>query len=382
MELANKLSDSFNVALFMGDAVPARIELPDNVEIVPLPPLGIDPDTNVYDIRRPQELRQLIIARRKVLIQKYERLKPRVVVIEDFPFRQHGLRAEVVPLIERARNGVYGDALVVSMTDGILAGDADRDDAYRDQTAHLLDKYFDMVIVQSDPVFARIEEFFQPRNVLQVPVYHAGFVVPETGARPGDVGMAPDTILVSAGNGEYGGPLYRAAVEAHKILGSTLLLPMKIVAGEHLPDREWRDLMVMAERSHDLTVERSLPDLGAGLAAARWSVTQCDYDDAVLTMQARTPTLFVPPANDDCKVQTVRAQRLVYWGAGRLLFPQHLDGASLANEIRELMRFQPRRMHFDLHGAANTANLISQAAYRSAVLTEVTRPNANEQGPR
>ena len=382
MEIAHTLSDSFDVTVLLGGAVSGRIERPDNVEIVALATLGIDPDTNVFDIRRSQELRDRIVTRRKVLIREFERLKPRVVAIEDFPFRQHGLRAEVVPLIERAHNGAYGDALVVGMTDGILADDADCDDDYRDQTAQLLDKYFDMVIVQSDPVFARIEEFFQPQNVLRVPVYHTGFVVQEAGARPGDVESAPDTVLVSAGNGEYGGPLYRAAVEAHKILGSTLPLPMKIVAGEHLPDDEWRDLLAMADDSPDLTLERTLPDLGAGLAAAAWSVSQCDYDIAVHTMQARTPALFVPAANGDRKVQTVRAQRLVYWGAGRLLLPQHLNGAALANEIRELIRFQPRRMHFDLNGAASAAHLIAQAAYRRGRSTEEdTRPNANERGP-
>lgn len=382
IEVARKLSDSFDVTVLLGDAIPARIEFPDNIETVQLPSLGVDPDTNVFDIRRSQELRDVIIARRTVLIREFERLKPRVVVIEDFPFRQHALRAEVVPLIERARNGVYGDALVVGMTDGILADDVEREDAYRDDTARLLDKYFDMVIVQSDPVFARIEEFFQPRNVVHVPVYHTGFVSFGDGAQPADPAIGPDTVLVSAGDGEHGGPLYRAAVEAHKILGSTLLLPMKIVAGQGLPEDEWRDLVARSADSPDLTVERTVPDIGAALTAARWSVSQCEYSTAVHTMQTRTPSLFVPAGNGDRHAQIVRAQRLVYWGAGRLLLPQHLNGASLANEINELMRFQPRRMHFDLNGAVNAANLIYQAAYQKDIASEIAKPASDDQRPR
>jgi len=381
IEVARKLSDSFDVTVLMGEAIPGRIEFPDNVETVLLPSLGIDPDTNVFDISRSQELREVIIARRNVLIREFERLKPRVVAIEDFPFRQHALRAEVIPLIERARNGVYGDALVVGMTDGILADDAEREDAYRDHTARILDKYFDMVIVQSDPVFARIEEFFQPQNVVNVPVYHTGFVSFGDGAQPADPAIAPDTVLVSAGDGDHGGPLYRAAVEAHKILGSTLLLPMKIVAGQGLPEDEWRDLVARSADSPDLTVERTVPDIGAALTAARWSVSQCEYGTAVHTMQTRTPSLFVPSGNGDRLVQTVRAQRLVYWGAGRLLLPHHLNGASLANEINELMRFQPRRMHFDLNGAVNTANLITQAALHKDFTAEIARPASDDKRP-
>lgn len=381
IEVARKLSDTFDVTVLMGDAVPERIDFPDNVRTVLLPPLGIDPDNNVFDIRRSEELRELIKARRNILVREFEQLKPRIVAIEDFPFRQHALRGEILPLVERAHNGVYGDSLVVAMTDGILADDDEKDDAHRDQAAKLLDKYFDMVIVQSDPVFARIEEFFQPQNVMRVPIYHTGFVSSGDGAQPGDPTIAPDTVLVSAGDGHHGGPLYRAAVEAHKILGSTLLLPMKIVAGEGLPDDEWRDLVAMADQSPDLTVERSHPDFGAAIAAARWSVCQCDYGTAVHTMQARTPSLFVPSANEDRQIQIVRAQRLVYWGAGRLLLPQHLNGASLANEIHELLRFQPRRMHFDLNGAANAANLIVQAAQQKDFLSEATRPISDDRRP-
>ena len=381
MEVARKLSDSFEVTVLMGDAIPGRMEFPDNIQTVLLPSLGIDPDTNVFDIHRSQELREIIKARRNVLIREFERLKPRVVAIEDFPFRQHALRGEILPLVERAHNGVYGETLVVAMTDGILADDAERDDAHRDQTAQLLEKYFDMVIVQSDPVFARVEEFFQPQNVMRVPIYHTGFVSSEQGAQPADPAIAPDTVLVSGGDGEHGGPLYRAAIEAHKILGSTLLLPMKIVTGHGLPEDEWQDLVAAAEESPDLTVERTLPDIGAALTAARWSVSQCEYSTAVHTMQTRTPALFVPAGSSDRHAQIVRAQRLVYWGAGRLLLPQHLNGASLANEINELMRFQPRRMHFDLNGAVNAANLIYQAAYKKDIASDLAQPMSDDKRP-
>jgi predicted glycosyltransferase len=381
IEVARKLSDTFEVTVMLGDAIPGRIQFPDNVRIVVLPSLGIDPDTNVFDIRRSQELRDLIVARRDILLQEFERLKPRVVAIEDFPFRQHALRGEILPLVERAHNGIYGDTLVVGTTDGILADDVEHEENYRDQTAQLLEKYFDMVIVHSDPVFARIEEFFQPNNVVNVPVYHTGFVNGEQALQAGDARIAPDTVLVSAGDGVHGGPLYRAAVEAHKILGSTLLLPMKIVAGEQLPEQEWQHLLALAGDSPDLSVERTVPDFASALAASRWSVCQCEYSTAVHTMQTRTPTLFVPSGDGDRQAQIVRAQRLVYWGAGRLLLPQHLNGASLANEIHELMRFQTRRMHFDLNGATNAANLITQAALHKDVSAGVVQPASEDKRP-
>jgi len=381
MEVARKLSDTFDVTMLLGDAVTNDIDVPDNVELVLLPTLGIDPDTNVIDIGRSQELRERLISRRDAMIRVFERLKPRVVVIENFPFTQHGLRGEVLPLIERARNGVYGDSLVVCMTDGILADSDERGESRADAAAKLLDRYFDMVVVQSDPVFARIEEFFQPKNTLHTPLYHTGFVTEEAVEPQSRSNAQLDTILVSAGDGEHGAPLFRAAVEAHKILRSTMPLPMKIVAGKELPEDEWQELLASADGLSDLILERSAPDLRAEMAMARWSINQCGYNTAVNAINTRTPSLFVPCGNGQRHVQIIRAQRLVYWGAGRLLMPHHLNGASLANEIQQLTKFEPRRIYFDMNGAPNAAHLISQVVYHNDYTAVSARPSSDTSRP-
>jgi len=98
-------------------------------------------------------------------------------------------------------------------------------------------------------------------------------------------------------------------------------------------------------------------------------VSQCGYNTAINAICAQTPSLFIPCKERERREQFVRAQRLVYWGAGRLLTPYHLNGASLANEINQLLQSQPRKFRFDLHGAENAANLIVRAAYNSEYLT-------------
>lgn len=381
MEVARKLSDTFDVTMLLGGYDIREIDVPDSVELVFLPALGADPDNNVIDISRSQELRERLITRRDTMIRIFERLKPRVVVIESFPFSQHGLRGEILPLVERARNGVYGESLVVCMAEGILAECSKKGESKADKAAELLDRYFDMVVVQSDPVFARIEEFFQPGNIMRTPLYHTGFVTRENGELRAGSDAQLDTVLVSAGDGEYGGPLYRAAIEAHKILGPTLPLPMKIVAGKQLPEDEWQELLSLADGVSDLILERSVADLQTEMAMTRWSVSQCGYSSAVNAISTLTPTLFVPCGNGQRHVQIVRAQRLVYWGAGRLLMPHHLNGASLANEIQQLTRFEPRRMYFDLNGAANAAHLVSQVVYHNDYSSVSARPSSEKSQP-
>jgi predicted glycosyltransferase len=381
MEVAGRLSDTFDVTVLLGDVASIDIDVPENVELVLLPALGIDPNSNVIDIGRSQDLRERLVTRRDIMLRVFERLKPRVVAIENFPFKQHALRGEILPLVERASNGIYGDSVVVCTTDGILTNCALDDGSRADKAAETLDKYFDLVVVHSDPVFARLEEFFQPKNVLHTQFYHTGFVARESaGSRYGN-GLSGSTVLVSAGDGDHGGPLYRAAIEANKILGPTLPLPMKIVAGKRLPEDEWQELMAIADGMVNLTLERSVPDLRTEMANARWSVSQCGYTTAVNTISTRTPSLFVPCGNGEREEQIVRAQRLVYWGAGRLLMPHHLNGASLANEIQQLTRFEPRHMYFDMNGASNAAHLISQIVYHNDFTAETARPSTDGRWP-
>jgi len=361
IEVARKMSESFAVTILVDDEVPVFVDVPDSVQLKSLPTLPVDPDSNVFDFDRSQEFRASIITRRNAILATFESLKPRVVIIDNFPFNQHRLRGEVLPLIERARNGVYGESLVVCTTDGITVNESASAEHLADKAAGLLAKYFDMVIVQSDPVFARLEEFFHPQEALHTPVYHAGFVVSDYGDAMLERTDGCDEILVSAGDGRYGGVLFRAAVDAQRVLWPVSERPMKIVAGPRLPEDEWRDLLIRTKGMDGLVLTRLVDDLRAEMALSRCSVSQCGYNTALNAITTQTPSLFIPCEDNQRREQIVRAQRLVYWGGGRLLMPHHLNSASLTLEINQLLQFQPRRICFDTDGATNAVNLIERA---------------------
>jgi len=363
IEVARKLSDEFDVTILVDDEGPMFVDVPESVYLQFIPALPVDPNSNVFEFSRSEKFKASIIERRNLIVETFEDLKPRVIIIDNFPFNQHRLRGEVLPLIERAHNGIYGDCLVVCTTDGIMVDESADAENRADQAAKLLDKYFDMVIVQSDPVFARLEEFFCPRGTLQTPLYHAGFVVPEYGDASLDRAEGGREILVSAGDGRYGGVLFRAAVEAQRVLWPVSERPMKIVAGPRLPEDEWRDLLVATKGMDGLVLTRLVDDLRAEMAFSRCSVSQCGYNTALNAITTQTPSLFVPSQNSQRREQIDRAQRLVYWGGGRLLMPHHLNSASLTNEINQLLRFQPRKIGLDTDGAANAVNLIERAIH-------------------
>ena len=366
LALASTLSQHFRVVVLSSKPTPPEVAIPQSVELVQLPPLGVDIDSGVVGREDKQVLEESLRSRREIILETCSALKPRILVIELFPFGRRNLEDELLPLIEHARNGNSNDTLILCSLRDILAGDRRSQQLQDDKIAGVLEKYFDAVVVHSDPIFARLEEFFQPHNTLSTPVYYTGFVVPGGGARPA-AGRRQERVLVSAGAGTVGMPLFRAAVEAHRLLWDVERLPMTIIAGPLLPDKEWLDLQELAPRLPGLTIKRTVSNLGDEIGKVYWSVSQCGYNTAMEILASRTSALFVPYSSGRKMEQIDRAQRLTHWGASRLLMQHHLNGASLANEIQQLIKFEARPTEFNFDGADNTAMLIKHMAYSDNV---------------
>ena len=366
--IANRLTDRFHVVILNGGTLPPDMTASPDIDFVQLPPLRLDIDSSDVSIDESPTMQNDIALRREMILEKYSQFKPSVILIEDFPFGHGKLGDELMPMLESARNRISSHPLVICSVTDLLSGGRHNKENHDDRTAALLDKHFDAVLVHSDPVFARLQEFFQPRSALIAPVYHTGFVLRERQDMPA-ADRREDRILVSAGSGSAGGPLYRAAVEAHRLSWDIDQLPMTIVAGPSLPPEEWQGLEKAAARLPALTLKRSVPDFGAELAKVRWAVCHCGYNTAFDVIATKVSALLVPGGNYHESEQLDRAQRLVHWGVGRILMPHHLNGASVASGIHQLIKFKPAETSFNLDGAEITANLIYHLS-----LSEDVRP--------
>ena len=355
--IANRLVDRFHVVMLIGGILPPDMTVSPDIDFVQLPPLSLDNDSNDVSIGESAMSQNDVALRREMMLEKYSQFKPGVLLIETFPFGCRKRGEELLPVIERARHGTSAQPLIICSATDLLSAEGNKKQSRDDRIAALLDKYFDAVLMHSDPVFARFEEFSQPRNALTTPVYHTGFVLRERHNMPAN-GRKEERVLVSAGSGSAGGPLYRAAVEAHRLLWDVAQLPMTIVAGPSLPQDQWQDLDKASRQLPALTLKRSVPDLGAELARVRWAVCHCGYNTAFDVIATKVSALLVPGGNSHESAQIDRAQRLTHWGVSRMLMPHHLNGASLASGIHQLIKFKPLETSFNLDGAEITANLI------------------------
>jgi predicted glycosyltransferase len=364
--LAGALAERFRAVLLNGGRLPRGVPVPPGVEVESLPPLGMDLDGTLVsrDGRRSPE--RALELRRERMLALHAELRPDAVFVELFPFGRKKFAPELVPLLEAAR--AAGTLNVCSLRDILVA--SRRDQARHDERASVTaNALFDAILVHADPRFARLEDSFRPVTPLRVPVHYTGFV-PPGGERARALAPTPAAaprprVVVSAGGGAYGGALYTAAVEAHRLELADAGIDVRIVAGPFLAEDEWLALRAAACGRRGLDVRRSVPDFTAQLSAAAGSVSQCGYNTTLDLLRTRVPALVVPFAECGEDEQTRRAERLERLGAVRVLEAARADGATLAAEIKALLGFRPAPVELDLDGARKTAltlaNLLARA---------------------
>jgi len=360
LALARSLSRQYHPVVLNTGALPSGIEAPEGVDVVQMPASNHKSGSNVVTIQNIRDRQHAVAERGKFILQRYIDLNPAVLLIDTFPFGDTSQGDELMPLLDRAKNHSATPPNIICCLQDIQRRTASNTNQQDDKTAKLLEKYFDLVLVHADPVFARLEEFFQPKNTLSTPVHYTGFLLP--GQKSGVVaGHREKRLLVSAGGGTTGGPLFRAALEAHRLLWAATGLPMTIITGPLVTKNEWMDMQWHSRGSQALTIKRSVPNLGAEMRKVHWSVSQCGYGAATEAIESRVSALFVPSNGNRSLEQTDRAHRLAHWGVGRLLVQDHLNGVSLANEIMQLTRFDPRETDFSMTGLSSTIRLINRA---------------------
>jgi predicted glycosyltransferase len=371
LALAASLSERFRVVLLNGGKLPAGLAVPRGVEVVNLPPLGLDSEGRLVsrDGRRTAERAKEL--RRALIIETYRSLRPRVILVELFPFGRKKFADELLPLIEEARGEGARRPLVCCSLRDILVGKRAEQRKHDARAVETANRYFDAVLVHSDPAFARLEESLGSFDQLTVPVHYTGFVLPAHEPTTGDTTKVGRQILVSARGGLVGETLFRAAVAAYPLLGDAEGVTMKIVTGPFLPEGAWQSLRRSARRQRGLSVRRFVPDLCAEMRGSAASVSQCGYNTALDILRAGVPALVVPFADGGEDEQMKRARRLERLGALRVVEQDALDPSRFAHELRGLLSFRPPQPALDLRGAPDSANFVE-----SLLRSQVSRAGA------
>lgn len=298
-------------------------------------------------------------ARATALTSTVQNFQPHALITELYPFGRRSLAAEFDAALSAAQNLPSRPVILGSVRD-ILAPPSKPHKVVR--TEDVVDWYYDGILVHSTESITPLSTSWPVSARLAARLHYTGFVAPEA-AQPHPDALGRGEVLVSAGGGSVGQPIFRAAIEAAR----------------KMPNRRWRllvggqnatsriDELKQHAGSTSITIEPVRPDFRQMLPHAAASVSMCGYNTALDILQSGTPSVFIPFDDGKEVEQGLRGQSLSDMPAIEVLSSRDLSGDSLLHAVDRVMSDGPRAVpEHGFDGAQRsvsiTTNLLEQRA--------------------
>lgn len=290
----------------------------------------------------------------------FESAAPDILLIEMYPFGRRQFRFELQPLLDLAvRRGSKTSAqpmIACSLRDILVdKGRADR----RAEAVDLIQRYFDLILVHGDPHLVTLDRTFPDADRIAAKLRYTGYVV-EKPISAGKTDRSLGEVLISAGGGAVGAPLFEAAIAA-KSLSRYHDRPWRLITGRNLPAQAAARIENQAKAAGIVT-EQFRPDFPHLLQSCLLSISQGGYNTVMELIAMRCPAVIVPFADGSESEQALRGQLLAERQVLELVDPASLTPAALANAIDRAQ--MPAAFVLDLDGAAKTAALLLQELHR------------------
>jgi len=284
--------------------------------------------------------------RTRQLLELFGAEAPDVLITEQFPFGRTQLRFELLPLLEMAQARQPKPLIVSSVRDIVRRSMSPR----RVQQAIDLCRRFDLILIHGDPTLIGFDRSFAGWKAIRTRAAYTGYIAERNG-ETGEGGI--DEVLVSAGGGAMGAPLFRAA-SAARGQGALADRTWRLLVGANLGDA--------VEATAGMIVEPARADFRALLRNATLSISQAGYNTVVDTLCWADRAVLVPFGTDRETEQTDRARWLAERGLVACVPAPSLSADTLSAAIDRAMRGPSLRSFppCDLNGAAATAALLHQ----------------------
>ncbi|MGI9369443.1 MAG: glycosyltransferase family protein [Ruegeria sp.] len=293
-----------------------------------------------------------LMARTTALCNALTSFEPDVLITELFPFGRRTLSNEFETLLDTARQRDRRPIILGSIRD-ILAPPSKPAKVTR--TEELVDRFYDGILVHSDPQATPLDISWPVSECLSEKLHYTGFVAPKPPEpHPDQVGR--DEILVSAGGGSVGGPIFRAAIEAAQKMTTRR---WRLLVGGQDAKARISELSKLADGA-PVIIEPVRPDFRQMLPLAAASVIMCGYNTALDILQAATPAVFVPFDDGKEVEQGLRGQSLSRLPAINVLSSADLTGSALASAVERVLSDSPRKQsELSFDGAVNSVEIAS-----------------------
>lgn len=357
MEIARALSRHSVLFVEGGDPLPG-FRAPGHVERAFLPPLRMDPQFRRMETSG-SELEAVQEKRKRKLLELYNDFRPTLILIELFPFGRKKFRFELLPLLQAARSDSRSARVACSLRDILV--EKENPEAYEQRVLDILNRYFDLLLVHSDPAVISLDETFSRTGAIAVPLVYTGFVVRRLPSPPPV--RVPKRIVCSSGGGRVGAELLRATVRAVERIDDPAVR-LRVFLGPFMDPVDRRSLEEAASRDARTTLHSFSMDFLEELCRAEISVSMAGYNTCMDVLASGVKALVHPfPQNRE---QGLRARRLADHGLLEVL--PATEPSILEERLRNLLDPNAARSAppsgIDLDGAQKSARAVEKLLAR------------------
>jgi len=368
LSLVKALKDKCEIYFLNGGTRITGIPFPPKITMIDLPALQMDEEfQTIQSGDREQPIETIQRKRRELLLAEWERIQPDIVIFELFPFGRKRFALELVPLLARNRLAGSPSKIVCSLRDILVSkSDPARHEAW---VCSLINRYFDLVLVHSDPTFQTLDETFGRANDLQCDIRHTGFIAqpPDAAGTNADIDtrLGQDDsplIVVSIGGGRVGYELLDCAIKAGILLQATLPHRMLVLSGPNLPEPQFHRLQELVEGRSGLVLQRYTAQFLQYLQKADLSLSMAGYNTCMNIVTSGVRSLVLPFTGHGNDEQSIRAQKLEQRGILGIIEPYELDPDILREKISHILSGtgEQTRARLNTDGAAKTARLVNK----------------------
>jgi predicted glycosyltransferase len=349
--IAKAFSAFSHVTMFSGGKPIKGYSAPSDVNFVQLPavrwerttessPVPVDP---AYTITETERMRS------ELLVQSYLRIRPRIIIIEYFPFAPRRFGDTLNELFDAINQEQNRPIVICSIRTYPRLWNTDVDATWINEQ---LRKNFSFVLHHTDPKLFPLTSLgpYLQAALSGVTVWQTGFIRRSLTRKNSD--RAPGGLLLTVGGGSArGAKLLKRWINAARA-GSPELFPINAVCGPMMDPRDRKS--IHAEQDADVTVHDWVANMDDLLSSCRAVVCMGGYNTLVEALSLGKAVLAFPHSemgDQAFQVNTLYAQGMLLKG----------DQSQSENEItalmNQLLKFRPQ-YPIDCNGADRSVEIV------------------------
>ena len=361
LEFARAFS-GHNVTLIAGGQK-VEVDLPQHVRLLQLPVLYMDEKfTRLIPGIPGQSVEHVQRERKSALYSLFNNKKPDLFIVELYPFGRSMFGFELEPLLADIREGRLGSVRAVCSLRDILVEKKDPC-AYEERVLQKLNRYFDALLIHSDPDLLGLEETFSRVRDINIPVAYTGFITQQTDPANGknlrqelQIACGEKLIVASAGGGRSGYKLLTSVINACELLRDRLPFRLEVFSGPFMANEEFEKLS--ARTSAGFRIRRYTKRFLDYLYAADLSVSLAGYNTCMNLLVTQVPALVYPYARQ--REQPMRVNKFKNILPMKILDEENVQPDRLSDHMIQMLdqKRTLKTLPIDINGAANSANFL------------------------